>query len=138
MEDDVADFLEHYGIKGQQWGVRHKPKPKLSIDDVMNRKGDPTNKQMIDWHNRVNTKSSGTKSKKVGKAAKDGVKVVGKAFSGFAKKNPIVTTAIVLLGAGYVKRSFDTKMINIRLNKAAARYAESVASRLEKYGPVIL
>jgi hypothetical protein len=39
--DEIADFLEHHGVKGQKWGIRNKRRTNLHIK-VGQGKGSPT------------------------------------------------------------------------------------------------
>lgn len=104
LQDDV-DFLEHYGVKGQKWGVRRSKK----TTGVSRARG-----AMIDRNDRM---LSEIKNARTGKKYKRTVKVVR-----------------AIIGEEKQKRNWDTLSKDLRMQNKRVRAGElKAADRLQLF-----
>lgn len=115
LQEDI-EFLEHFGVKGQQWGVRKAAKLNAKADKLSNK---------IDKLDAKSNKLDGKRTRLTEKAIReaDGTR--------HAKRMKLlkVGAAAVAVGAGSV---YASKLIN----QSGARKAKSIIPRgMSIYGP---
>lgn len=117
-------FLEHHGIKGQRWGIRHKPNPttgKVSSEDFLNARNLRSNPHRVLSNREIEVANNRANLENNFRRLNPGKRQLGEAhIKGLIATAGIATSAIALVN-GPLGQLIGKKFIKKTLKIAGPR-----------------